>query len=210
MIGLILLGVVVVLGLNLNLSDSGKAPSGVNPAVAPTGGLKPLESTAPSGARPAGFREHQIGDDVERNGMRIGAVWLAMVQMAGDPTSAADAANRVHLEADVHAAEGNPNGFPRDEFVPYLPVTYTIAAIGDSPTAQGVEPMHGELMPMVARDGWHYGATILMPGPGRYRLTYHFEPPAAGRHSDAATGVAPWWAPFDVSFDWDFKGANSS
>ena len=49
-------------------------------------------------------------------------------------------------------------------------------------------------MPMVARDGLHYGANIEMPRAGRYTLTYRIDPPSAGglgRHSDAVTGVAP-------------------
>ncbi len=44
-----------------------------------------------------------------------------------------------------------------------------------------------------------------MPSPGKYRLLYDIQPPSAGglgRHSDAATGVAPWWQPFQASFDW--------
>ena len=63
-------------------------------------------------------------------------------------------------------------------------------------------------MPMVARDGLHYGATIEMPGDGHYKLTYAIKPPSAGglgRHVDPATGVEPWWKPFEVSFDWDFN-----
>ena len=54
------------------------------------------------------------------------------------------------------------------------------------------------MMPMVARDGLHYGATIEMPKAGRYKLTYAIEPPSKGglgRHADAATGVEPWWKP---------------
>ena len=64
-------------------------------------------------------------------------------------------------------------------------------------------------MPMVARDGLHYGATIEMPKAGRYKLTYAIEPPSdggLGRHVDPATGVDPWWKPFEVSFDWDYPG----
>ena len=64
-------------------------------------------------------------------------------------------------------------------------------------------------MPMVARDGLHYGASLTLPKAGAYRLTYAIEPPSAGglgRHSDPVTGVAPWWAPFEVTFDWDYAG----
>jgi periplasmic iron binding protein len=62
---------------------------------------------------------------------------------------------------------------------------------------------------MVARDGLHYGASIAMPTPGSYRLTYRLAPPSAGglgRHSDPVTGVAPWWQPFEVAYDWDYPG----
>ncbi len=62
---------------------------------------------------------------------------------------------------------------------------------------------------MMARDGFHYGANIEMPKAGRYTLIYQFQPPSAGglgRHADRATGVAPWWKPFEVSFDWDYPG----
>jgi len=68
----------------------------------------------------------------------------------------------------------------------------------------------GQLIPMMARDGFHYGATIAQPHPGTYRLIYAIHPPSAlpagaggmGRHSDPATGIAPWWEPFEASFDW--------
>ncbi len=66
------------------------------------------------------------------------------------------------------------------------------------------------MMPMVARDGWHYGASIPMPKAGKFKLTYKIEPPTAGRHSDAATGVDPWWEPFEVSFDWEYRGESRS
>ncbi len=111
----------------------------------------------------------------------------------------------IHIEADIHATEGNKNGCPKDEFIPYLKVRYTIVPQGEA--AKSLEPIRGDLMPMVARDGWHYGASVPMPRAGRYKLTYTLEPPtAAGRHSDPATGVDPWWKPFEVSFDWDYPG----
>ena len=64
-------------------------------------------------------------------------------------------------------------------------------------------------MPMVARDGLHYGASIEMPNAGRYKLTYAIKPPSyggLGRHADRATGVDAWWKPFEVTFDWDYPG----
>jgi hypothetical protein len=148
---------------------------------------------------PAGFREYPIGDEAEENHLRIAAVWLPSVHLSGTPDASDDV---IHLEADVRSTEGNPNGFAKDEFVPYLVIHYTI-----QPNSGG-EPMTGDLVPMVARDGLHYGASIRMPGPGAYKLTYAVEPPSRGglgRHDDPATGVAPWWQPFRVSFDWDYE-----
>jgi uncharacterized protein involved in high-affinity Fe2+ transport len=111
----------------------------------------------------------------------------------------------IHIEADIHATAENPNGCALNEFIPYLTVRYAIVPQGE--TAKSLEPIRGDLMPMVARDGWHYGASIPMPRAGHFKLTYTIEPPtAAGRHSDPATGVDPWWKPFEVSFDWDYPG----
>lgn len=87
--------------------------------------------------------------------------------------------------------------------------------------AQAPEPavhaaMHSEdpgsaqrFMPMVAKDGPHYGKTYRMPGHGKYRLIYTIYPPDPnqfGRHTDAVTGVGPWWEPFDVEFEFDYQG----
>jgi uncharacterized protein involved in high-affinity Fe2+ transport len=143
---------------------------------------------------------------VEKNQMRIAAVWLPSIRMDGmaGPLSS----DMIHLEADIHATAGNPNGFALDEFVPYMKITYKILP------AKGGEPIHqGELMPMVAGDGLHYGASIAMPQAGEYRLVFDLKPPSAGglgRHTDPATGVAPWWDPFEVSFDWDYEGLPKS
>jgi uncharacterized protein involved in high-affinity Fe2+ transport len=196
-------GVVLLLVLNLNLSPPRPASTNGPPgAEAPPPVLPPLPEPS-SKAKPPGFREYPIGDPVEKNHIRIAAVWLppiAMEGMAAPP--AGDAV--IHLEADVHATEGNPNGFAKDEFIPYLKIHYEIAAAGG-----GAVIHRGELMPMIAYDGLHYGASLAMPDTGMYRLTYALEPPSAGglgRHSDPVTGVAPWWEPFEVAFDWDYPG----
>ncbi len=110
----------------------------------------------------------------------------------------------LHLEADVKATEGNPNGFAMGEFVPYLKIAYEIV-----PSAGGAAIQKGELMPMIASDGLHYGASVAMPKAGSFRLNYAIQPPSAGglgRHSDPVTGVAPWWAPFVATFEWDYPG----
>ncbi len=191
-------GVALLLALNLNLSTPRKSVTdGPQGTTAP-----PAPSTA---AKPAGFREYPIGDGdpVEKNQMRIAAVWLPPIAMEGMPMLPAGG-DVIHLEADIHATEGNANGFAKDEFIPYLKIRYAIT------TADGGAVIHqGDLMPMIARDGLHYGASLAMPKVGAYRLTLSIEPPSAGglgRHSDPITGVAPWWEPFEVAFDWDYPG----
>lgn len=175
-----------------------------NRETAPRLGASPPPAPAVSAAPPrgflAGFREYPIGEDVERDHMRVAAVWLPSVQVEGQVVTAGT--DVIHLEADVHATADNPNGFAKDEFVPYLQIDYEV-----TPAAGGA-PMKGSLMPMVARDGLHYGATLRMPGPGSYRLTYAIQPPSVnglGRHTDPATGVAAWWQPFTARFDWDYQ-----
>jgi uncharacterized protein involved in high-affinity Fe2+ transport len=196
-VALILGGVLLILALNLNLNSKIDKRSDLREAPAPER----------VGGPPAGFREYPIGDEVERNQMRIAAVYLPPIQMEGmdDPASS----SLIHLEADIHATAGNRNGFAQDEFVPYLVVRYAIVAEKTAADGKSGGLIRGTMMPMVARDGLHYGATIDMPAAGRYKLTYSVDPPSAGglgRHADAATGVEPWWKPFEVSFDWDYPG----
>jgi len=156
---------------------------------------------APETAVPAAgssVREYPIGDEVERNHIRVAAVWLPAVMM--DDMPADSTAPMIHIEADVKALANNPNGFAKDEKVDYLKIVYWLNA-----ASSGERLAQGELTPMMARDGFHYGATISKPKPGQYRLTYAIKPPSAGglgRHSDPVTGVAPWWEPFQATFDW--------
>ncbi len=205
---LILGGVVLILALNLNLKGPDSLASRppdvapVNPASS-SAGLNPDASK--DALPPAGFREYPIGDETEKNQMRIAAVWLPMVQMDGMP--ALSSSSMIHIEADITATGGNRNGFPKDAFIFGLVVVYTIVPADAG--AKSALPMSGELRPMLARDGAHYGATIEMPRAGHYKLTYAIKPPSetgVGLHRDAATGVDPWWEPFEVSFDWDYPG----
>lgn len=154
-----------------------------------------------SGALQAG--EHPIGDPVEKNGMEIAAVYLQPVVMEpmlpgmSEPTD-------IHLEADIHAAKRNPNGFGAGEWVPYLSITYQISKAGsDWSTA-------GAFMPMVASDGPHYGNNLKLAGPGKYTVRYYIAPPPANRfyrHTDKETGVGEWWVPFELEWDFTYAGA---
>jgi len=197
---LIVGGVALIVVLNLDLRPT----SPPAPPVSPTADAStPSPSQSPARrVQPAGFREYPIGDEIVKNAMQIAAVWLPSVRTE-DMGDMADP-DLIHLEADVQATAENPNGFAMYEFVPYLKIKYTITPSGGGPPVS-----QGELMPMVAGDGLHYGANIAMPRAGHYRLTYQIAPPSAGglgRHSDPATGVAPWWPPFEATFDWDYPG----
>ncbi len=147
------------------------------------------------------IKEYPIGEEKEINRMKIAAVYLKPIDMEPRgmdlPASQAD----IHLEADIHATKGNPNGFGAGEWIPFLKVDYTLVNLDTG------ESKAGTFMPMVAKDGPHYGSNIKMMGAGNYKLTYAIEPPSKqgfGRHTDAATGVGKWFQPFSVEFKFKY------
>jgi uncharacterized protein involved in high-affinity Fe2+ transport len=145
--------------------------------------------------------ETTIGQAIEKNGMEIGAVYLQPVEMEGMPASNMN--TDIHLETDIHALANNPNGFGLGEWIPYLTITYHLSKKNSTWSSEGT------LMPMVANDGPHYGKNILLDGVGEYHLSFHILPPSSNgfsRHMDKETGVAPWWAPIDVSWDFTYLG----
>lgn len=150
--------------------------------------------------------EYPIGKPHIVNGMEVAAVYLQPIEM--DPPGMMRDARRsdIHLEADIHAVAKNPNGFAEGDWMPYLVVHYKLAKVGSN------QPIGGDLMPMVASDGPHYGDNVKLQGPGRYKLTLEILPPSAshqahfGRHVDKETGVGPWFKPFTVDYDFTFAG----
>jgi periplasmic iron binding protein len=168
---------------------------GAQPVSPATPSSTPATSAAPLA------REHPIDREVARNHLRIAALWHRPVQSADGPPVAAGKTT-VHLLARIEAAEGNPNGFARGDWVPYLGVRYTLTLKDGGP------PLSGVLRPVLAADGPRYGANLTLPGPGDYQLTYRITPPADDtltRLVDPTDGVAPWWAPFTVDFAWTFR-----
>ena len=169
--------------------------------------------------RASEFREYPIGDEVEKNSLKIAAVYFPAVPMEhqgkghkghGAIDSAAEIAKEkfakpgrelIHIEADIHSLKDNPAGFAAGEWIPYLEVSYKIL---DAKSKKVL--LSGPFMPMIAKDGPHYGTTLRMPGKGEYKLEYTISAPSLARHTDSLTGVGEYWAPFTVSYDFKYEG----
>lgn len=155
-------------------------------------------------ATPALAVEYPIGQPQMCGGMEIAAVYLQPIEM--DPAGIMLAASEsdVHLEADIHAAEDNKNGFEQGSWMPYLDVGYELHKEGSKDVKKGM------LHPMVANDGPHYGENIKMMGAGKYHLTFTVNHPTLktnfGRHVDKETGVAPWFDTCVVKYDFTYAG----
>jgi len=150
--------------------------------------------------------EYPIGTPQQRHGMEIAAVYLQPVSMEPEGMMRPADQSDIHLEADIHALAGNPQGFDEGFWMPYLVVRYELNKDG------GAQKLSGELMPMTANDGPHYGDNVKLMGAGRYHLKLMIEPPSMnahahfGRHTDRLTGVRPWWKPFEVEYDFVYVG----
>lgn len=160
-------------------------------------------------AVPAAALEYPIGAPQNVAGMEVAAVYLQAVDMEPDGHMRRAAESDIHLEADIHALGNNPNGIPEGAWVPYLLVKYELTKAG------GGEVIRGDMMPMVASDGPHYGDNVKLQGPGRYRVKFIVLPPNAsgnphgshfGRHTDRATGVRPWFKPVTVEWEFTYAG----
>ena len=151
-------------------------------------------------------KEYPIGKPKTANGMEISAVYLQPIEMEPPGMMRAAADSDIHLEADIKATKGNANGFPEGEWVPYLVVHYEFTKL------DGGQAIKGELMPMVANDGPHYGDNVKLMGPGKYKLTLRVSPPSEnahasfGRHVDKETGVGPWFKSFSAEYEFVFAG----
>ncbi len=155
---------------------------------------------------PALAGEYEIGEPRILNGMEIGAVYLQPVEMEPSGMMRAASESDIHLEADIHATKDNRNGFAEGNWVPHLVVRYELTKLDNGTT------ITGELMQMVASDGPHYGDNVKLMGPGKYKLRYTVLPPSEnkmahfGRHVDKETGVAPWFEPFTVDYEFTYAG----
>lgn len=150
--------------------------------------------------------ETPIGKHQIVNGLEIGAVYLQPVKMEPDGMMKKVEESDIHLEADIHAVKNNPNGFAQGDWMPYLVVKFELSKNGSSFKSSG------DLMPMVASDGPHYGDNVKLDGPGKYKLKLTILPPSEnahahfGRHVDKETGVGAWFKPFELNYDFTYAG----
>ncbi|MDP3857741.1 MAG: iron transporter [Stagnimonas sp.] len=153
--------------------------------------------------------EYPIGTPQNVAGMEVAAVYLQPLEMEPDGHMRKAADSDIHLEADIHALASNPNGFAEGMWVPYLLVKYELTKL------PGGEVIKGDMMPMVASDGPHYGDNVKLKGPGKYKLKFTIYPPNAkenvmgahfGRHTDRDTGVRPWFKPVETVWEFSYTG----
>ncbi len=150
--------------------------------------------------------EYPIGQPTEVHGLEVAAVYLQPVEMEPEGMMRAARDSDIHLEADIHATADNTNGLPEGAWAPYLNIQYELQKSGSDQVRKG------DLMPMVANDGPHYGDNVKLEGPGKYRLSFIIGSPDTargshfGRHVDKETGVAPWFDTFRVDYEFVFAG----
>lgn len=158
---------------------------------------------------PALAVEYPIGTPQSRSGMEIAAIYLQPIEMEPEGMMRKAAESDIHLEADIHALASNPNGFEEGGWIPFLGVRYQLTKLGSNATIKG------EMMPMVASDGPHYGDNVKLMGPGKYQVKLTILPPNDkensmgrdfGRHTDRLTGVRPWFKRFEVEYEFTFAG----
>jgi uncharacterized protein involved in high-affinity Fe2+ transport len=146
----------------------------------------------------AAAKEYFIGGQLHERDMQIFANYLIGPELAPMAPDIPTGADVIHLEADIHATGYSVHGYPDGGWIPYLTVQYTLQKLDTSWKAAG------ELRPMTAKDGPHYGNNVKMNGPGHYHLVYRISPPEVNgflRHTDMLTGVPDWWKPFSVDFE---------
>ncbi len=153
--------------------------------------------------------EYPIGAPQNLAGMEVAAVYLQPIDMEPEGHMKKASETDIHLEADIHALSGNAQGFAEGSWMPYLQVRYEIQRLPAG------EVIKGDMMPMVASDGPHYGDNVKLKGPGKYRVKFIVYPPNAkenpagrgfGRHTDRATGVRPWFKPVEAEWEFTYAG----
>ncbi|MEL0635390.1 iron transporter [Marinomonas sp. TI.3.20] len=99
----------------------------------------------------------------------------------------------------------NPNGYVTNDFISFCKVSYTLQKLDDHWQKTIISPMR------LTQTGPEYGQVMMLDGAGQYRWRIQYQPPIENgffRHIDKATGVAPWWKPFVLTYTFtlDAKG----
>ena len=68
--------------------------------------------------------EYPIVSPQNRIGMEIAAVYLQPVLKEPDGMMTKPELSDIHIEADIHALDNNPNGFAEGDWIPYLTIHY--------------------------------------------------------------------------------------
>lgn len=159
-------------------------------------GLAPsVAGQAPTGVVP-------IGRPRVQEGLRVTAGYMVGAVPLEPPAPPPEGSLTIHVQVEVDALRDNRYGLDPDDAVPYLKIPF---ALVHAQTGRRVE---GTLAPMVSRDGFHYGANVALPGPGRYTLTIEVRPPEGLlRHTGPRRGVRPWWKPFSLSWRFTYPPA---
>lgn len=157
----------------------------------------------------AAAKEYPIGEAQEKEGLRIGAVYLQPVEIDKPELMRDPKDSDIHLEADIKAAKNNPWGAEEGEWFPGLVVSYKITRLDDKKSVEGA------LTPDVATDGFAYCNNVKLPGaggPGRYKLTLTVTSPGENkkwpiaRHVDKENGVPEWFKTFSLDYDFVYAG----
>jgi uncharacterized protein involved in high-affinity Fe2+ transport len=146
-------------------------------------------------------KEYYIGGPDHHADMEIVSSYLLNIKMDPMPPAMPMGPDAIHLEVDIHATANNQWGYDDQAWIPYLKISYVLTKTGTDWTSKGV------LLPMSANDGPHYANSLTMDGPGKYSVTYSFDPPSVNgyyRHTDKATGIPAWWTPFTESFSFNY------
>ena len=149
-------------------------------------------------------KEYPIGKPSVEQGLEVQAVYLQPIEMDPPGMMRRASDSDIHIEADIKATKDNKNGMGDGDWVPALSVKYQLTRVEGGQTAAG------DMMPMVANDGPHYGDNVKLFGPGKYQLKLTVAPPGPnahfGRHVDKETGVGEWFKPFEVVQEFTFAG----
>jgi hypothetical protein len=152
-------------------------------------------------AHGAQAKEYYIGGPDYKDSMEIVTSYLLGIEMDPMPPDMPMGTDAIHLEVDLHATANNQWGYDDQSWIPYVTISYVLTKQGTDWAAKG------KLLPMSADDGPHYADSLAMDGPGKYTVVYTFQPPSVNgyyRHTDKATGIPPWWAPFTETFSFTY------